>query len=449
MRNKIVLEHKITTNDCIEAFKDEEYLFILDSSKENDNQSKYTYIGFNPVDYLIIDEDDKEKIVTKMNLFYKKNRKITDDMREVEGFNTGFLSFLTYDLGLIFMDIEEKRERNSKVPLGFIGYYPVIIRVENESSAYPIIYFDEGYYDIVKEILDRLNRSVEVKKQENGSNTKFILNYEEGFSDYEKKIKRVKDYIYEGDVYQINYTRQFVGEMENLDIYDLYMKLREKNPAPFSAFIVGCGWSILSTSPERLILNVDDRLETRPIKGTINVDKDKVKDEENKGKLLASIKDKSELLMIVDLERNDLSKVSVPGSVKVEELYKLETYETVHHLVSTISCIKDKDYSPLDVLYNIFPGGSITGTPKKRAMEIIEELEVYDRGIYTGSIGYIDNNGNFDFNIAIRTIVVEDSVIKFNVGGGITWKSDVRDEFFETVAKGLGMMRGLGFEDCN
>ena len=129
-----------------------------------------------------------------------------------------------------------------------------------------------------------------------------------------------------------------------------------------------------------------------------------------------------------------------------EELYKLETYETVHHLVSTISCMLDKDYSPFDIIYNIFPGGSITGTPKKRAMEIIEELEEYDRGIYTGSIGYIDHNGNFDFNIAIRTVVVEDQEVKFNVGGGITWKSTAEEEFKETEAKGLGIMKGLGIE---
>ena len=150
--------------------------------------------------------------------------------------------------------------------------------------------------------------------------------------------------------------------------------------------------------------------------------------------------------MIVDLERNDLAKVSESGTVRVEKLFELETYETVHHLVATVSSNLRSDLSPFRVLEGVFPGGSITGTPKRRSMEIIAELERHPRGVYTGSIGYIGNNGDFDFNIAIRTIIRDGSRILFNAGGGITWKSDAEAEFQETEAKALGMKRGLRYE---
>lgn len=150
--------------------------------------------------------------------------------------------------------------------------------------------------------------------------------------------------------------------------------------------------------------------------------------------------------MIVDLERNDLSRISESGSVRVDELFKIETYETVHHLVSTIKSKIKLGLTPFDVLYRLFPGGSITGTPKKRAVEIIDDLEDFSRGIYTGAIGYIKENGDFDFNIAIRTIVVEGNEFNYNVGGGITWKSEIEAEYMETEHKGLGLKRSLDIE---
>ena len=452
MINKLVVEFEYNIDNLIRSLYNEKYFFLLDSNRNHDVQSKYTYLGINPVDYLIIDDIDninKYETLTKLNEFYSKYRKDTIEGIDESTFNTGFLSFISYDLGLIFEDIKRKSNgEQHKLPLAFIGYYPVIIKIAEKSKEKSIITinYDDEYHKRALDLVEKIKKiQIEISESKDKVNN-FQLTYQEEFSDYKEKISIIKNYIYEGDIYQVNYTRQFKGYMEGLNVAELYINLRKKNPAPFASFIHGNNWSILSTSPERLIKNINNKLITRPIKGTIAVADDYQQNEQNKKILLNSIKDKSELLMIVDLERNDLSKIAVPGSVKVEELYKLETYETVHHLVSTISCILDKDYSPLDVIYNIFPGGSITGTPKKRAMEIIEELEEYDRGIYTGSIGYIDHNGNFDFNIAIRTVVVEDQEVKFNVGGGITWKSTAEEEFKETEVKGLGIMKGLGIE---
>ncbi len=187
----------------------------------------------------------------------------------------------------------------------------------------------------------------------------------------------------------------------------------------------------------------NNKVETRPIKGTRPRGKDKLEDEKNKKELLNSEKDKSELLMIVDLERNDLSKVCKPFSVKVTELFKLEEYATVFHLVSTVIGELKENVSSVKCIRECFPGGSITGAPKIRSMEIIEELEGLRRGIYTGAIGYFDLRGNCDFNIVIRTILAKDNKAYFGVGGGITIESEEEMEYEETLDKAKALMRVL------
>ncbi len=437
MEKHIDLKKNIIIEDIVDIFKDEDYFFMLESNRENDTQSLYTYIGINPIDFIVIDSGGLVAI-EKLNDFYKRYRKGADKITF-----PSFFSFLTYDLGMTFIDVKSRFTFNSKIPLGFLGYYPIVI-VKNINDNKFSIYFDHEYEENAIEIYKRIE-NYKRKNKKVASNI-YQFSYHERFKEYSKKIKTIKDYIYEGDVYQINYTRRFTGRINNINYNYMYLKLRNTNPAPFSAFIRHNNWSILSSSPERLIKSTFGILETRPIKGTIERGNNVISDYINRYKLKKSEKDKSELLMIVDLARNDLSRVSKSGSVSVKELFKLETYETVHHLVSTITSEIEAGLSPFDVLYRLFPGGSITGTPKKRAIEIIDELEEFPRGIYTGAIGYIKNNGDFDFNIAIRTIVVEDDIFNYNVGGGITWKSKCNSEFIETEHKGLGLKRSLELE---
>ena len=252
----------------------------------------------------------------------------------------------------------------------------------------------------------------------------------------------VRAYIKSGDVYITNLTQRFKCET-NKSPYDVYRELRRINPAPFSAIMHFEGFSIVSSSPERF-LSVRNRIvETRPIKGTRPRGKNKAEDDLNRQELLDSEKDKSELIMIVDLERNDLSRVCRKNTLKVTELFKLEEYSTVFHLVSTVTGELKEGYSAIDCIRACFPGGSITGAPKVRSMEVIEELEPTRRNIYTGCLGYLGFDGNADFNIIIRTILMKDGSAYFGVGGGITWESEKHAEYEESLDKARALMSAL------
>ena len=227
------------------------------------------------------------------------------------------------------------------------------------------------------------------------------------------------------------------------DSFSIYKKLRKINKAPFSAYMNFDDFQIISSSPERFISIKDKKVVTSPIKGTTPRGKDKEDDDFYRNKLINSEKDKSELLMVVDLERNDLSKVCKPHSVRVTELFKIEEYATVFHLVSTVVGELDYNIDSVKCIKECFPGGSITGTPKIRTMEVISEVEKIDRNIYTGSIGYLDLRGNCDFNIIIRTILKKDNKAYFGVGGGITIESNEEDEWYETIDKAKALMKVL------
>lgn len=259
---------------------------------------------------------------------------------------------------------------------------------------------------------------------------------------YIEAVNKIREYIHAGDIYQANMTQRFEC-VTNATPYELYRKLRSINPAPFASLINFGDGAIVSSSPERFIRIQDRQIETRPIKGTCPRGQTPEEDRNNKEQLLSSEKDQAELLMIVDLERNDIGRIATPGSVKVTELFHLETYPTVHHLVATIQGEIDQRYDVMDCIKATFPGGSITGAPKIRAMEIIDELEPTTRNIYTGSIGYIGFNQDVDLNIVIRTIVYKEGKAYFQVGGGIVWDSDPIAEYQETLDKAKAMIRVL------
>jgi para-aminobenzoate synthetase component 1 len=261
--------------------------------------------------------------------------------------------------------------------------------------------------------------------------------------DYLKAVASVVEYVHAGDIFQTNLSQRFEAPMRE-PAWDLYKRLRRRNAAPFAGFMELPDASILSASPERF-LHVDDRghVETRPIKGTRPRGIGPEHDAALGQALTESIKDRAENLMIVDLMRNDLSRVCVPGTVRVPELFALERYATVHHLVSTVVGDLEAGHDALDLLRAAFPGGSITGAPKVRAMEIIAELEPSRRGVYCGSLGYMSVTGELDTSIAIRTAVVRDGRIYFNAGGGIVADSKPEQEYRETLDKARGIIDAL------
>ncbi|MFZ2087056.1 MAG: aminodeoxychorismate synthase component I [Desulfobaccales bacterium] len=257
---------------------------------------------------------------------------------------------------------------------------------------------------------------------------------------YLRSVSRIKEYIRNGDVYQVNLSQRFSFPLEG-DPYVLFRRLFALNPAPFYAYL-NCGdFVIFSTSMERFLLRQEDFLETRPIKGTRPRGQTPEEDEAYRQELVSSAKDDAELSMIVDLLRNDLGKVCRARTVKVTEHKRLEAYQNVYHLVSIVTGLLEKGTSHGDLLRATFPGGSITGCPKIRAMEIIDELEPQVRHVYTGAIGYLGLHRNLDLNVAIRTAVVADGWGHFSVGGGVVYDSDEDAEYEETLHKGRTLFR--------
>jgi para-aminobenzoate synthetase component I len=260
---------------------------------------------------------------------------------------------------------------------------------------------------------------------------------------YLDAVAKVREYIVAGDIFQANLSQRFQAPLREQP-FDLYRRLRRRNPAPFAAYLALDGVTVLSASPERFLrLDPDGQVETRPIKGTRPRGLGPMHDAALGRALAESVKDRAENVMIVDLLRNDLSRVCRPGSVRVPELFALEQHPTVHHLVSTVLGDLERGADAVDLVRAAFPGGSITGAPKVRAMEIIAELEPSRRGVYCGSIGYLSATGAMDTSIVIRTFVLRDGELYFQAGGGIVADSDPELEYRETLDKAAGLIATL------
>jgi para-aminobenzoate synthetase component 1 len=259
---------------------------------------------------------------------------------------------------------------------------------------------------------------------------------------YLEAVAKAREYICAGDIFQVNLSQRLEVEI-NTAPYELYKRLRKINPAPFASYFNFDGVSIVGASPERFLKVWGDWVETRPIKGTKPRGKTPEEDKALAESLQQSTKDRAENIMIVDLERNDIGRVCRYGTVKVTELAILETYPTVFHLTSTVVGQLREGKNIIDLLKATFPGGSITGAPKVRAMEIIDELEPTRRSVYTGSLGYIGFSGDMDLDIVIRTIIVKDGKAYFQVGGAIVYDSEPESEYIETLDKGKALIQAL------
>jgi len=262
---------------------------------------------------------------------------------------------------------------------------------------------------------------------------------------YIDKVNAIKNYIAAGDIYQVNLAQRFTTTT-HLDPETLYARLTQINPAPYAAFIESQAGTILSSSPECFLKLSGDTILTRPIKGTRPRMQDPEADAAQKRALLNSEKERAELLMIVDLERNDLGRICQPGSVRVKNLFQIESYPTVHHLVGDVYGTLRPNLSIEDILRATFPGGSITGAPKVRAMEVIDELEPHQRSIFTGAIGFIGFDRALHLNIAIRTLLLQGNRVSLQVGAGIVWDSDPVSEYEETLHKAKALFKTLQFE---
>lgn len=436
-------------------FKDRRNSFILDSGMDPEKLGRYSFIGFDPLlifkskeDKVYITKSDGTSIVTS-SPFERLQEILNKYSFEYESelpFVGGAVGYLSYDLCHQIEELPRTAIDDVDIPDMFFGFYDGVVIVDHleEKTYIAAIGIErdrEGVIEDIKKVIETNNETkikVEIRER------KEKINIESNFTkdEYIVSLNKLKDYIKEGDIYQANLTQRFACDIDESP-YDLYNRLRTINPAPFASFIDFGEGHIVSSSPERFIKIDKGVIETRPIKGTRPRGNTPEDDKLNREELLSSDKDKSELLMIVDLERNDIGRISEIGSVNVTELFHLEEYPTVYHLVSTIKGDIKKELELTDVLRATFPGGSITGAPKIRAMEIIDELEPTQRNIYTGSIGYIGFNGVVDLNIVIRTIICKDSRAYFQAGGGIVWDSDPLMEYEESLHKAKAMMRAI------
>ena len=366
-------------------------------------------------------------------------------------FTGGLVGYLSYDLKSFVERLPHNATDDQHFPEIYAAFYRRVMAYDHRKGAWYLCVtnFDElPYIDPKAEAIKIVRRFESLLAQpppepQPAPPAQLESNFTR--ERYLAAVKRAIEYIAAGDIYQVNLSQRFrANRVEHP--FQTYLRLRKTNPAPFAAYLGFKEIQVLSSSPERFLKVEGRRVETRPIKGTRPRGKNKKEDEHMRNELASSVKDRAELTMIVDLERNDLGRVCEYGSISVTRHAAIETYATVHHLVSTVEGTLRPEIGIADLLRATFPGGSITGAPKIRAMGIIDELEPTARSVYTGSIGYIRFDGAADLNIAIRTVLAGPQWLSFQVGGGIVADSNPEAEYQETLDKGRAIFTALGGE---
>ena len=361
-------------------------------------------------------------------------------------FAGGALGYWGYDLARRYHHIPGIAHDHEHLPEMAVGIYDWAIVIDHHELSARLV-SRQRYAEtaqVLQKILDRVIGIPSVDQPEKESTFSVAGRITSNFSKaaYRNAFNAIQKYLREGDCYQVNLAQRYAASASG-DAYAAYLELRRLSPAPYSAFLDWPQAQILCVSPERFLRVQERRVETKPIKGTRPRSADVAEDARLAEELRGHPKDRAENLMIVDLLRNDFGKSCEPGSVQAPKLFELESFANVHHLVSTVEGTLQNGCDALDVLSNCFPGGSITGAPKQRAMEIIEQLEPHRRGVYCGTIGYVGHDGNMDTNIVIRTLVYSHNQIRCWAGGGIVADSQCDAEYQETLDKASAMLELL------
>jgi para-aminobenzoate synthetase component 1 len=448
------------------CFLNDPHPFWLDSSLPGGRMGRFSYMGGNPFSQLktygntaLVEEGGR--LTSFRENPFRLLREMLARFRTEPGdlpFLAGAVGFFSYDLGRMTEKLPGLAADDLNVPDIWLGFYDRVLVIDHEAHR---LYLSATGLPLagaaakakaladLDELAGRISAAGTAQVDDSWLGPKVSAGeISRCFTEaaYRQAVLKAKEYIAAGDIYQVNVTQRFSAPLKTTPCR-LYRRLRQASPAPFAAYL-DCGddLRLLSSSPERFLLLKDGQVETRPIKGTRPRGRTAEEDRERRRELLASEKDRAELVMIVDLERNDLGRVCSYGTVRVPELLTLEEYATVFHLVSTVRGTLAPGKDVVDLLKSTFPGGSITGAPKIRAMEIIEELEPVRRGVYTGAIGYLGFDGRADLNIAIRTMVSKGDRVYLQVGGGIVADSDPRLEYEETLHKARAMLKSLGVD---
>jgi aminodeoxychorismate synthase component I len=449
--------------------------FLLDSGKRTDSGSRYSFLGSNPFSVLtgrqgqasLRAHDGRE--YSSQDPFESLCRLFACPQIEpspgLPPFWGGAIGYLSYDLAREFETLPSMAQDDLQLPDLQFGLYDIVTAVDHQTDRLQIIFcptmerfLGEPREKLYREGLDRL---AECEARLNGRPTplkkllpldQMAFHPNQTRDAYLNRVRRCQEYIAAGDIYQANLSHRFTlqppsaysdGLDRQLYEQELYRRLQAVNPSPFSGLIHFDDVTLISSSPERLVRLHNRQVDTRPIAGTRPRGLDARDDQRLIGELLSNEKEQAEHLMLVDLERNDLGRVCRFGSVQVDEFMAIEQYSHVSHIVSNIRGTLKPDATPFDLIRALFPGGTITGVPKIRCMEIIEELEPVRRGPYTGSFGYIGWNGDLDLNIVIRTLVWCGGNGYLQVGAGIVADSDPAKEYEETIQKAQAFFSAL------
>ncbi len=434
----------------------QEGALFLDSARKDSN-GRFSFIAPSPFSIMtckkgIITLDDKAFEANPFDVLAKECARFPlSRIADLPPFQGGLGGMLGYELGSYLEKLPCSSKDDLQVPELILGFYDLVYAFDHQlqrawvfSSGYP----ERDEHRRIARAKQRLNWALGFLSQPLADLAPFSIADESirsGFDEntYQAAVAKVIEYIRAGDIFEANISQRFEAPKPPIAPFSLYCKLRSKNPAPFAAFLQFQQWVIASASPERFLKCHQHQVEARPIKGTRPRHADPLIDKANADELLQSKKDWAENVMIVDLMRNDISRVCKPHSIKVPKLCGLESFATVHHLVSVVEGQLQDDKNCIDLLKATFPGGSITGAPKIRAMEIIAEIEPTVRGPYCGSIGYIGFNGDIDLSITIRTFVMNQEKITFQTGGAVTVDSDPLEEYEETLTKAKALRRTL------
>ncbi len=444
-----------------EIFASRRCASILGGNISKANADRFSYWAAEPKELFEFRAGQKDpfeklhKALTKYNLEPDaiRNMRYAGTKLPKGIFCGGWIGYFSYELGRYIEKLPETTIDDLQMPLIRLCFYDRLIAYDHLKNNFWLIAVElpddcEKPQDKLAALEELLIRSQRIRMPmpnpadlENIDFSRIQCNMDKDY--YLRMVEKIKRYIYDGDVYQINFSQRFACDY-NAQPIDLFHWQNYYNPSPYAAYIDGGDFHIVSASPEMFITINDGIIETKPIKGTRpHIESDARANEENFNELLTSEKEQAELNMIIDLERNDIARVCIPGTRKVIQTRTIETYPTVFHAVATVAGKLREKITFCDVLKAMFPGGSITGAPKIRSMEIIDETEPTARGVYTGSIGYIGLDGSVCLNIAIRTIVIKNQMAFAQTGGGIVADSEPQAEWDETITKARALLAGI------
>lgn len=427
----VSLPYSANTPQAMSAISDLPLPVWLDSGRPRAQSGRFDIISADPIAELTLNADCPDPFAQLDDLMCEL---APQDMDTQMPFCGGAIGYAGYELGNRGNFLAPDT-RKTPLPAGFFGLYTWALIVDHQLQATHLVFHPACAPNQQRDITARF-QSLDWRAAPRTDAFRLTSSFRHEFSQsqYEAQVSRVLQYIRAGDIYQANFTQRFFADYDG-DPLTAYLALRTVAAGPFSAYLSLPQGQILSLSPERFIHGDGDQLQTEPIKGTTRRHADPAQDAEAAAALARSSKDRAENLMIVDLLRNDFGKVCKRGSVRVPELFAVQSFANVHHLVSTITGQLPDTIEFAHVLDACFPGGSITGAPKRRAMEIIRELELSPRGVYCGSIGYISSCGRADTNIAIRTLTASAGNLQCAAGGGIVADSNPAAEHQECLDK--------------